>query len=44
MVTGQMNTGHLQDNLCKTFKRRSGRLTNVLCTFNLLPVSNESFQ
>ena len=27
-------------NLHKTFRRRPGRLLNVLCTFNLRPVSN----
>ena len=26
-------------NVHKTFRRRSGRLLNVLCTFNLRPVS-----
>ena len=26
-------------NVHKTFKRRPGRLLNVLCTFNLRPVS-----
>ena len=26
-------------NVHKTFKRRSGRLLNVLCTFNLRPMS-----
>ena len=26
-------------NVYKTFRRRSGRLLNVLCTFNLRPVS-----
>ena len=26
-------------NIHKTFKRRPGRLLNVLCTFNLRPVS-----
>ena len=26
-------------NVCKTFKRFPGRLLNVLCTFNLCPVS-----
>ena len=26
-------------NLHKTFRRRLGRLLNVLCTFNLCPVS-----
>ena len=29
-------------NIHKTFRRRPGRLLNVLCTFNLRPVSTES--
>ena len=33
-----VDTGH-QMNVHKTFKRRPGRLLNVLCTFNLRPVS-----
>ena len=30
-------------NVCKTFRRRPGRLRNVLCTFNLRPVSTGKF-
>ena len=30
-------------NVHKTFRRRPGRLLNVLCTFNLLPVSTGEF-
>ena len=30
-------------NVHKTFIRRPGRLLNVLCTFNLRPVSTEAF-
>ena len=33
-----VDTGHTL-NLHKTFRRRPGRLLNVLCTFNLRPVS-----
>ena len=31
-------------NAHKTFRRRLGRLLNVLCTFNLRPVSIGSFR
>ena len=33
-----VDTGH-NLNVHKTFRRRSGRLLNVLCTFNLRPLS-----
>ena len=35
-----VDTGH-KLNIHKTFRRRSGRLLNVLCTFNLRPASTE---
>ena len=38
MSKNPLDTG-LKLNVHKTFRRRPGRLLNVLCTFNLLPVS-----
>ena len=35
-----VDTGH-KLNVDKTFRRRPGRLLNVLCTFNLRPLSTE---
>ena len=37
-VTSPVDTGR-KLNVHKTFRRRPGRLLNVLCTFNLRPVS-----
>ena len=37
-LRGPVDTGR-KLNAHKTFRRRSGRLLNVLCTFNLRPVS-----
>ena len=37
---GIVDTGR-KLNIHKTFRRRPGRLLNVLCTFNLRPVSTE---
>ena len=37
---GPIDTGR-KLNVQKTFRKRSGRLMNALCTFNLRPVSTE---
>ena len=39
-LSGLVDTGR-KLNVHKTFKRRPGRLLNVLCTFNLRPVPTE---
>ena len=41
-VRTNMDTGR-KFNVHKTFRRYPGRLLNVLCTFNLRPVSTRSF-
>ena len=38
-----MVAGNLKLNVHKTFRRRPGRLLNVLCTFNLRPVSTGKY-
>ena len=41
-VTNPLDTGR-KLNVRKTFRRRPGRLLNVLCTFNVRPVSTGGF-
>ena len=41
LLTNPVDTGR-KLNVHKMFKRRSGRLLNVLCTFSLHPVSTGS--
>ena len=41
MLDNPVDTGR-KLNVHKTFRRRPGRLLNVLCTFNLCPVSTEN--
>ena len=43
MELSPLDTGR-KLNLHKTFRRRPGRLLNVLCTLNLRPVSRESIE